>query len=157
MDDLREYLLSVIGAVMICAIITRFVNGSDTLRTLTKLLCGLFIVYTAIKPLPIINLSGISAITSRYSVEAQTSAQLGIDMSSDVLRQSIKEQTQAYILDKAKTLKADLQVEVELSEDDIPVPMRVSIIGKVSPNAKKQLTAMIEKDLGINMEYQRWN
>lgn len=157
MDDLREYLLSVIIAAMISGIVLRLVKGNRTFRSIVKVLCGLFVAYTAIKPIPMLNLSGLSTFVSQYSADAKKVVQSGTDMSTNVLRESIKEQSQAYILDKAKILKADLQVEVELTEDDIPIPKRVSITGKVSPYAREKLSAIIKRDLGIDMEYQVWN
>lgn len=157
MTGLRDYLISVISAAMISAVIMRLVNGKGTLCMITKLLCGLFIAYTAIKPIPTFDLPEISTITSRYTAGAQEAVELGCNMSSEVLKQSIKEQTQAYILDKAKVLDADLQVEVELTEDDIPALKTVSMTGKISPYAKEQLSAIIEKELGIDMEHQKWN
>jgi hypothetical protein len=48
-------------------------------------------------------------------------------------------------------------VEVELSDEEIPVPKTVSVTGKISPYAKKQLSEMMERELGIKVENQKWN
>ena len=61
----------------------------------------------------------------------------------------IKQRTQAYILDKAQALNTVLEVEVTLSDDDIPVPLKVRLKGKISPYAKGRLQATIAEDLGI--------
>ena len=157
MDGLRQYLLSVICAAMIGGIITHLARGNGTLRLVTKLLCSLFILYMAVKPLPMLDLTRITSVTSQYTAQANKAAALGAESSAKALRQSIKEQSQAYILDKAEALDADLQVEVELSDEEIPVPKTVAITGKISPYAREKLSAMIVDDLGIEMEYQRWN
>jgi hypothetical protein len=156
-EGLRNYLLSVICAAMISGIVMSLIKGNKTVQTITKLLCGLFMIYTAVKPLPMLKVSDLSSVTDRYSREAQQAAQLGKDMSEDAIRHSIKEQIRAYILDKAQTLEADLQVEVELSDEEIPAPKTVLITGKISPYAKEQLSEMMERELGVNMENQKWN
>lgn len=157
LEGLRDYLISVISTAMVSALIMRLVHEKGTLGTITKLLCGLFVIYTAVKPIPAFDLSDLGMISSKYSVQAQQAGRMGEDMGRDALRQGIKDRTETYILDKAKVLKADLQVEVELSEDNVPVPEAVSIFGKVSPYAKEQLSEMIEAEIGIEMEYQKWN
>ena len=73
-----------------------------------------------------------------------------------MLAQFIKERTQSYILDKAQSLNAVLDVEVTLSDDEIPVPVKVCITGKVSPYARGRLENLIIEDLGIEKENQIW-
>jgi hypothetical protein len=157
MENMKEYLFGVICAAMISAVITRLLRGNHTASVITKLLCGLFIVYTAIKPLPMLDFPDLAAITSQYTKQARQAVQQGIDQGETQLKESIKERTRAYILAKAQTLDADLQVEVEVSDEEIPVPKTVALAGKISPYAKQQLSEMIRQDLGIGMEYQQWN
>lgn len=157
MGGLRDYLIGVISAAMICTVVMRLVRNYDTLGKIAKLMCGIFITYTVLSPLPAFDLSDLSGIASRYTAEAQEAADEGVQISQDALRQSIKERTEAYILDKAKSLEADLRVEVELSKDEIPVPKTVSIFGKTSPYAKKKLSSMIAEEIGVEMENQKWN
>lgn len=156
MDEIRRYLLSLVCAAMISALIMRLVRGRGSLSGIAKVLCGLFITYTVLEPLPAFDISDLSKPLSQYSAEAASAGEMGIALSRVAFRGSIKERTEAYILDKAKTLEANLQVEVELSSDDIPTPKTVTISGKASPYVKKQLSGMIEKDLGVGVENQRW-
>ena len=157
MDWLRDYLLSIICASMICALLTRFVKTKGTVHAVTKLLCGVFIAYTLVKPLPSVNLQDFSKNIQNRQVEAQQAVELGENISRDALEKSIKKQTESYILEKARQLNLDVQVEVEMTVDQIPVPKAVFVCGKVSPYAKKKLSAIIEDDIGIDMGNQKWN
>lgn len=142
---------------MVCALLVRFTKTKGTVHAVTKLLCGLFITYTVVKPLPAVKAPDISGMISNYGVEAQRAVELGEDISRNALEQSIKEQTEAYILERARQLELDVLVEVDMTAEQVPVPKTVSLCGKVSPYAKKKLSAIIEKDIGIGMENQEWN
>ena len=80
----------------------------------------------------------------------------GEELSQNALRQRIKQETEAYILDKAARLGLTLEVRVDLSDDDLPVPVGVTLRGAVSPAARAELEAMIRQDLGIGKEGQVW-
>ncbi len=157
MEGIRDYLLSVICAAMIGTVVTALLGEHRTVCTLARVLCGLFLIYTAVRPLPMLRMPSLSGRISYYSRQAEKAVQQGSDLGQNVLCESIKTRTCAYILDKAQRLEADLQVEVELSDEEIPVPKTVSVTGKISPYAKKQLSEMMERDLGIKVENQKWN
>jgi hypothetical protein len=53
-------------------------------------------------------------------------------------------------------MNIDLAVEVVLSEDEIPIPVAVSLAGNVAPYAKSLLSEAISKDLNIPKENQTW-
>ena len=51
-------------------------------------------------------------------------------------------------------MEADIQANVSLDEDCIPVS--VSITGRISPLSRSKLTQMIASELGIPKERQEW-
>ena len=70
----------------------------------------------------------------------------------------IKEQTEAYILEKASALNADITVSVKLALDtQYPTPESVHIKGNISPYARRLLSQTIQDDLGIASEDQVWS
>ena len=77
-------------------------------------------------------------------------------MSADAIRQLIIQETEAYILNKAGLLGMDIRADVELSEGEYPVPERAVIRGNWTDSQKSQLSAMLEAELGIPEEDQRW-
>lgn len=155
-DTLRGYLFGVLSAALLCALVTRLMGEKGTLATLTKLIAGLFLAFTVVRPLAEIDLSGLTDWTLQYEDEAARAVAAGESQTRNALAGLITERTQAYILDKAQALNTVLEVEVKLSDDDIPVPVKVRLSGKVSPYAKGRLQSIITEDLGIEKENQIW-
>ena len=79
---------------------------------------------------------------------------MGENLARDSMADIIKEETEAYILDKAADLHANLRVEVAVGEDNLPAAFTIS--GEASPYARRQIQAMIANDLGISKENQKW-
>ena len=90
----------------------------------------------------------------RYMDDAEDAAAMGENLARDSMADIIKEETEAYILDKAADLHANLRVEVAVGEDNLPAAVTIS--GEASPYARRQIQAMIANDLGISKENQKW-
>lgn len=86
--------------------------------------------------------------------DAEDAAAMGENLARDSMADIIKEETEAYILDKAADLHANLRVEVAVGEDNLPAAVTIS--GEASPYARRQIQAMIANDLGISKENQKW-
>ena len=156
MDIIREYLLQLLATAIICALVIRIVPGDGTIAVVSKLLCSIFLVICAVKPIPQLKISVVDEFGSGLMDEAKDIAADGKKTVRDIMVESISGQTEAYILEKAKEMDVDLAVQVEVSEDDIPVPISVSLSGKISPYAKNRLSDTITRDLGIDKEHQIW-
>ena len=89
----------------------------------------------------------------RYMDDAEDAAAMGENLARDSMADIIKEETEAYILDKAADLHANLRVEVAVGEDNLPAAVTIS--GEASPYARRQIQAMIANDLGISKENQK--
>lgn len=139
-----------------CGIVIRLVGDKGTNATLTKLIAGLFLVFTMIQPLVSLDFSGLTDWTDQYSADASAAVAAGGQITRKALSELIKQRTETYILDKAQALNMVLEVEVTLSDDDIPIPVKVRLNGKASPYAKGRLQAIITEDLGIEKENQIW-
>lgn len=155
-ENVRDYLLGIFVAAIICAIVTKLLGEKGTTATLTKLICGLFLTFTVLRPLMNVDLTDCLRWTDCYDREATQAVAIGTEQTKKALTEIIKQRTQAYILDKAQALNTVLEVEVTLSDDDIPVPLKVRLKGKISPYAKGRLQATIAEDLGIEKENQIW-
>lgn len=149
-------MLGIIAAALVCALVTRLVKDKGPAGASVKLITGLFMVFTVVSPLTGLSLSGIDIWTGEFTDTAALIASEGERYSAEAVAAVIKTRTEAYILDKALALELQLQVEVVLSEDDIPVPAMVRISGKASPYARAMLQQIIEEDLQIDKENQIW-
>ena len=139
MEALRQYVISVVAAAMLCGIVVRlFPNGSG--KQVGKLICGLFLAYTVLSPISRVDFSKLPDFSLRCMDDAEDAAAMG--------------EKEAYILDKAADLHANLRVEVAVGEDNLPAAVTIS--GEASPYARRQIQAMIANDLGISKENQKW-
>ena len=152
----HEYLLRIISAAFLCAVVKSFGAKSSVSVTMIKTLCGVFLTITILSPIMHVDLSSFTNYVQSFSYESEDVVYTGSQLYSESLRSSIKQQAEAYILDKAASIKADLSVEVILSNDDPPTPLSVVLDGQVSPYAKSKLTKIISDDLGISKENQTW-
>ncbi len=153
MSEIRQYIFSVVCCSVICGFIQILFTGSA--QSAVKFVTGLVLVIVVINPLiqgtPLLNLNWESLIIDR-----QLAVQEGEISGQNAMRAYIKESTETYILDKAMEMGADVMVEVEVDESTLPVPISVMVKGMVSPHTKQKLKDIIQEDLGITKDQQRW-
>ena len=155
MDGVRQYITSVTAAALICAIAAGLVP-KGTARELVRLLCGIVLAVTVIRPLAGWDYTQLPDITSLPLREAEAAAAAGEKMAKQSAAQFIKEESEAYILDKAAGMDAKLTVEVTVSDSGTPVPVAAKLSGAVSPVVRQQLEGILQTDLGITRENQTW-
>ena len=152
MEAIKDYLLAVIAAALVCGIVTGLA-GKSSISKLLKLLCGLFLAATVIKPAVDVRIENIYDFTENLAADSEMAVSQGEYVASEEMKRIIKQKTETYILDKAKALGAEITVEVVL-EDYIPAS--VTIMGNISPYAKSNLSAIIGQELDIPPEEQIW-
>ena len=156
MDTIRAYLLTVVSASIICALVTELIGKKSPYIAAIKLLLGLFLSITVISPLVKINLNDISSYFEDFHVDGVSVTEDGEIAANAEMSTLIKENTETYILEKARALGASLNIDVTVTGSAPPIPTTVIIKGTVSPYTKKELQNMIEKDLAIPKENQLW-
>ena len=156
MDGIRKYLLGVICAAVICSVVNTLAGKKTAHGAIIRLISGLFMAITLISPLVNIKLTDYADYFNNFSIDADAAVASGAASATEELRSIIKSQTEAYILDKADSMDAVLDVEVTLNDDDPPVPCGVRITGSISPYSKEILSSFIANDLSIAKEDQIW-
>lgn len=157
MSDLSTYVLSVGIAALIVGILTSFTDNKSSLGVLTRMVCGLFLALTLIKPIGNLNYDDLAAFARSYESAGEVFAATGESLTNDALRKIIKQKTEAYILDKACSYNVQLEVQVTVGDGETPVPESVAVAGTVSPYVRTRLQSMIADELGIPKERQIWN
>ena len=153
MTAVRQYLLTVICASFICAVIPG-IAGKENKQVL-RLICNIFL--TVIVVTPIVKIEPMSLLDSTLSGDdAEEVAAYGKNMASDAMTTIINNEMEAYILDKAQRLDMELKVELILDAGEVPVPVGVFLYGSASEEQKIQLEEMLSRDLGIPKEAQKW-
>lgn len=154
MGKLESFGLSVVSAALVVAIITGLFRKNDASAVLVKMIAGLFLAFTVIRPLVTLDVMRLGTYLDTFSEAGRDASQAGENLAQDTYRSYIKSETQAYILDKARDYGATLEVDVEL--DDRAIPCGAELTGSVSPYAKAALSHAMETELGILKENQRW-
>ena len=152
MEPIGQYIFTVCGAALVCAVVRHLAKDAKQI----KLLTGLFLALTIVSPLAELRLNDLSQILPDASYEVEQAVGQGQLCYEKELARCISERVEAYILDKGAQLGVSLSVEVELSEDPMPVPVRVRLKGNVSPYVKSRLQQILAKELGIGKEEQIW-
>ena len=148
-----SYILTVVAAAMLAAIVKELA-GSGTMGALVKFLAGLFVALTVLSPLVKLELPDVQGWMDSFGYDGQSAAEAGAEMAEEMNRSLIKEQVEAYILDKAARYGAALQADVKVNEAGMPVS--VTLRGSISPGTKAALTRIIQEDLGLDEEVQHW-
>lgn len=157
MEDVRRYILGLITAALVTAIVGSILNKKGVYAAVTKLACGVFMMLAVFSPLTDIRLENVIGTADGFSGEGLLVAERAKQEARESMAAVIKEQTEAYILDKAGSMGVQLSVEVRLDDSDIPVPVGVSISGSISPYNQNKLKQIISADLGIRAEEQIWH
>ena len=156
MNNISGYVVGVICAAILCAVINQWSEKKGTHGALLKMLTGVFMTITLVSPLLDFDITGVDRRFSWITADAEAAAQSGQILAKDSMAEIIKTQCEAYILDKAAFWELNLSVEVTLSESDPPIPNGVVLEGNVSPYAKNQMTNWIVEELGISEAHQVW-
>ena len=157
MEALGRYILSVTAAAILLGILRSLHGKKRSSTALIQLLGGLFLTFTMIAPMADVDLDAIFDSPWMFTADASVFAAEGHAISQEQLRSIIKERSEAYILGKASSYHAQLDVDVIISQDAMPIPTAVSLWGSVSPYVKGEMEQWLQDNMGIQKENQLWN
>lgn len=156
MRSLGQYILSIGLAALLTAIIGEFSDEKSSTGTVIRMVCGLFLAFTVINPITDLNFGILDAFSEQFSPDTTSAVSAGTAMAEESLQELIKQKTEAYILDKARSLGCVLDAEVNVGEGSAPVPVSVRIVGEVPDNVRNELEQVLNQELGISKENQQW-
>lgn len=155
MGFVRQYSLCLICAALICGILQGMVKGKSFEKQV-RFLCGLFFTLTVVQPLVNLELAALPEVKLPVFQQAQAACDAANQITAEQLAEVIRQETAAYIWNKAEAMHTRLQVTVELNSETPPVPWSVTIVGQVGAPERRQLEQMIASELNIPKERQRW-
>lgn len=155
MEDLCQYVLSVIVAALLCGIIPGFFQKS-TSQELIRLVCGIVLTITVIAPILGYDFSIPEDLSLAFSEKSESAVSEGEEMSNSAMADIIKAELEAYVLDKAAEMNAEISIEIRLSEETPPVPVSAVIHGTLSPSVRQKLQKVLTSQLEIAKENQQW-
>ena len=156
MQGIREYLLSITGAAIICAIAKHMVGQKGSAEKIIHIISGLFLAVTMVSPVLNLRIGSVENFFDGIHFDAEAFAAEGSQMANDALNDIIKEQIRAYILDEATRLGTQMDVEVKLSDSNPPELSQVIIKGSVLPYQKNRISVYLSEYFGISQEQQIW-
>lgn len=156
MSGIKNYLLSMAASAFLLSLVLA-VLPKGKIHRISRFAGALLLILAVIAPIARIDADDISQSIAKFQMQTQQ-LQTGIEVRNrEILSQLIKEQCQAYILDKAEAMGVSVSVEISLSEErDYPYPVSVVLQGNVSPEDRGHLERIIEQDIGIPPERQEW-
>ncbi len=157
MENIAAYLLQITGCALICSAVLYVLGEKGAVSGSAKLLYSLAMTVYVLSPWVDLDFEKIWTLNSAYSQSGEAATAEGENSAQTAMGEIISQQTQAYILDKAVSLGADLTVSVQVSNAMPPTPCRVRLQGNVSPYGKQVLSDWIAKELNIAREAQQWN
>ena len=153
---MRSYVLRIIAAAMICAVVGALLPPKTAVGQITKLLCGVLLIVTILTPLTQVSFRNISDYLDGLSVDADGYVEEGSTAMQEQITAIIKSEAETYILDKAGQMGLQIAVEVELDENNNSIPCGITVTGRVSAYSKKVLSGYITDTLGIEEGNQVW-
>ena len=156
MQDWGQYIFTIGLAALLAGIFCEFTDSKSSTGVLTRTVCGLFLAFTVINPLADLNFGILETFSGSNSADASSAVSTGTALAEDSVRQLIKQETEAYILDKASTFPCSIEVAVTVGKEPEPIPESVRITGDVPEAVRRMLEEMLEQDLGIAKENQQW-
>ena len=156
MEALRQYILSITVAAILCGLVLSF-SPKGRFQGILKLICGVFLALLVIEPITRLDPEQIlSRFSGNWDAEGEAAVAFGEEIAMDDMSSYIKRESEAYILDKVREFGFDADVEVYVGKEDLPVPERVSIRGNVPETVRRELEKLIRENLGIAKENLQW-
>lgn len=156
MEGIRQYLLSITVAALLCSIAVVFFQENTAFSAVIKLLTGLVLTIVILSPWMEIRLSDYEYFFEDITAAAMSVTNSGVQSANESLAVLIKEETEAYILDKAVSLELDVQIQVDLDDSSPPRPETVTIFGNASPLSRQTLSDQLVQNLDIAKENIIW-
>ena len=156
MEALRQYILSVSVAAILCGLVLS-VAPKGQFQVILRLICGVFLALLVIEPITRLDPQQIfSRFAGNWETEGEAAAAFGEEIARDSMSAYIKREAEAYILDKARELGFDVDVEVSVGKGDLAIPEQVTIRGNVPEMVRRELEGLIRENLGIAKENLKW-
>lgn len=156
MEAVASYVLRLVCGAVVCGAILSITGASGPGGRLRSMLCGLFMAFLALSPLADLSPDTFVYLDPEISAQAERLAGEGSAQAKEAMAVIIKEQCEAYILNKAAELQLSLTAEVELDPDS-GAPVSASLRGSAAPYERGVLSDYITQTLGIERSGIHWN
>lgn len=154
MEGIRSYLVSIMAAAMICALLTMIVGEKTNPGKIIKVLSGIMLITVIVKPVIEIKASNWSGL----SLEIQEKCNLAVLEGEKQAKEAFTQEATSAIENRVKTEaeKIGCAVSATVSWGDEMRINQIVLEGNVSPYAKIRLSKWIQENLAIPEGSQLW-
>ena len=153
-DWIRNWIFSLTGTALVCAAAQRL-TPEGRVKAVLRLVCAVAMAAALFSPLLGGALETYPLELARYRSQAAALTEEGTAARRDLDRGIIEREMEAYILDKARALGAEITgaaVSLRWSTQGVWLPESVSLAGPYHA----ELSRLIEAELGIERSAQVW-
>jgi len=152
----KSYLLGIV-AVSLAVSMAAALLRDGVIRKSVLITGGLVIVLAVIGPVLKLDYGSFGQFLTKIEI-ARSNYATGIEVQDkELIARIIQDKTEAYILDKAAELGAEVTAEVTAVQGEFyPYPYSVEITGVLSPKQLEMLKQIIAQTLGIPAERQEY-
>jgi len=157
-EALRTWTCAIIGTAAVCSVLL-VLTPEGRVKEVVRLLCGVAVSAAILSPLIDMDYSSFSKGLAEYRLEAESLTASAEEESKNLNRTYIEEKCQAYILDKAASCGVKLisvRVRAQWSTDGYWYPVYAEISAQADEIKTDRIKSIIEAELGIPRENQRW-
>jgi len=153
MEVWKESVLGILVVSIVCSILLQIIPQSGR-KEILQIISGVLLTVMILQPLSDIRLDEILDLKQYAPESADTLLASGKAAAESAKRQYITNSCEAYILDKAKALGAEILPVITVDESFLPVFAEIQ--GSIDPQTQKTLEQILIHDMGITKENQRW-
>ena len=153
-DWIREWIFSLTGTALVCAAAQRL-TPEGRVKSVLRLVCAVAMAAALFSPLLDHALDAYPLELARYRAQADALAEEGTALRRELDRGIIEREMEAYILDKADALGAEIggaAVALRWSTEGVWLPESAQLTGRFHAG----LSRAIEAELGIPRGAQVW-
>ena len=129
-------------------------------KRMMSVLCAVILATSLLTAFQSLDYDAYALELSRYREREKTFTEENMDIQQRLNRLVIEDEYETYILDKARTMGADLEtvdIQVQWNMDGLWVPYSVSITYRGEERQRDIMEDLISGDLGIPKERQYWS
>ena len=154
METLRTYLLGIVAAAMAVTAASALLR-EGSLRRAVRLAGSMVLILVVLGPLLWESLDAFGSYLAEIEME-EDALRSGIEVeNTDILTRIICRKTEAYILDKATAMGAEVEVAVTMEQGEhYPYPYAVTVEGALTDAQRERLSEDMELSLAIPKERQ---
>lgn len=153
MQDWKKYIIAIIGCCLISSVLSCIFSESRQ-KELIKLFSGIFIAVAILSPLTKVDFSKLAEMEYIQLSDTASVVAAGEVLAQKEIAARIISECEAYILDKAELLGAEIEIAITLNEELLPVFAEIQ--GNYTDFIRLQVESILENDLGITKENQLW-